>query len=110
MTTKLTLSRSILGLAISAALAFTAVNAAEKEVIIHESIHDYADDASGSYKDRSSRNANYDVKIVLDEAYHDYESSAVAAFESSKGNYEQAEFAAFEESSFDVPWVIRVVD
>jgi hypothetical protein len=97
-------------LAISAAVAFTAVNAAEKEIILHDSIHDYADDASGSFKDTSTRFVHYDVEIVLDEAYHDYESSAVAAFESTEGDRERAEFAAFEKSSFNVPWELSVVD
>ena len=110
MTTKQTFSRTILGLTIGAAMAFTAVNAAEGETIIHESIHDYAEDASGSFRDSPSRFAAYEVNIVLDESYHDYDSYAVAAFENSEGDYEQAEFAAFEESSFDVPWELSVVD
>ena len=41
------------------------------------------------------------MRIVLDEAYHDYDGAGVAAFESPDPAPEQAEFAAFEEHSSD---------
>ena len=108
--TKQTISRALLSLAISASLAFTAASAAQKGIIIDESVHDYSDDASRSFQTSPSRQSGggYDVKIVLDEAYHDYYDSDVSAFESKDSVLEQAEFAAFEEYSSYLPWVSEV--
>jgi hypothetical protein len=110
MTKKTIFTRALLTLAISASLAYTAASAAEKRIIIDESIHDYSDHASRSFQSSSSRRSSSgnDLKIVLDEAYHDYNSSDMAAFESTGSDPEQAESAAFEEYSSDVPWVSEV--
>lgn len=111
MFTRPTLIRIIFGFAVTTGVAFTAVNAADNEIILHDSIHDYADNASGSYSDSATQYSDYVVKIVLDESYHDYVSSDVKAFESSKGSHERAEFAAFEGStSTDLPWELKVLD
>ena len=85
-------SRALLGLTISVPLAFAAVNAAEKGFILDESIHDYSYDASRSMQPSSSRQgqSGHGVRILLDEAYYDYDPAL-----------EQAEFAAFEEHSSD---------
>ena len=104
--TKQTISRTLLSLAISTGLAFTAANAAEKGFILDESIHDYSYDTSRSFPASSSqRGGEYEVKIVLDESYHDYNASNVATFESPEPELEQAEFAAFEEHSPSLPSV-----
>ena len=105
--TKQTISRALLSLAISTSIAFTAANAGGKGFILDESIHDYSYDASRSFPASSSRQGwgGYDVKTILDEAYHDYYGSDVAAFESPEPTLEQAEFAAFEEYSYGVPSV-----
>ena len=112
VTSRVTLLATIMGFSLGAVIAADNVNAAEKEIIIHEAIHDYADDAGGSFKEGSSRwsRSGYDVKIVLDEAYHDYQRTDVAALETPEGSIEQAEIAAFEEDSFNVPWELGVVD
>ena len=107
MTTKTIFTRAILSLAISASLAFTAVSAAEKNIIIDQSVHDYSDDASRSLQNSSSRGSwgGYELKTVLDESYHDYDVSDVAAFNSPEPALERAEFAAFEEYSSGAPSV-----
>ena len=112
MTKKTIFTRAILSLAITASLALTAVNAAQTDNILDESIHDYSDDAKNSFNTSSSRRSwgGYDVKIVLDEAYHDYERYDVAAFETLGGNMERAEFAALEQHSSNLPWELSVVD
>ena len=112
MTTKPIITRTILGLAISASVAFTAVSAAENETILHQAIHDYSDEANVRFKENASPSSGvgYDIKIVLDEAYHDYDSRAVARFNTPQESYERAEFAAFEAESFNVPWVLNVTD
>ena len=106
VTSRVTLLVAIMGFSLGA------VTAAEKEIIIDEAIHDYTGDAGGSFRESSSRwsGGGYDVKVVLDEAYHDYQSADVATFETPDVNTERAEFAAFEEGSFNVPWELRVVD
>lgn len=110
MISKPTLIRTILGFAFSTGVAFAAVNAAENGIILHDSIHDYADNAPGSYGDSPTRFGDYEVKIILDESYHDYVGSAVTSFETSEGADERAEFSAFEGSSFNVPWELTGVD
>ena len=116
MTKKTIFTRAILSLAISASLALTAVSAAEKNIILDESIHDYSYDASRNLQASPSRQSGkgYDVRILLDKAYHDYNSADVAAFNSKDSVTESAEFAAFEEysssmspksSSSAIPWV-----
>ena len=107
MTTKTIFTRAILSLAISASLAYTAVSAAEKNIIIDQSVHDYSDDASRSLQSSSSRGGwgGYELKTVLDESYHDYDVSDVASFNSPEPTLERAEFAAFEAHSSAVPSV-----
>ena len=119
MTKKTIFPRALLSLALGASLAFTAASAAEKGIIIDESIHDYSDDASRSLPASSSQRgwSGYDVKIVLDKAYHDYSDVDMVAFESTDSDLEKAEFAAFEkysssmpseDNSSDIPWVSKV--
>ena len=94
----------ILGLAMSAAVATTTVNAAED--ILNDAIHDYSDDVSRNMQSSPSHHGGkYEVKIVLDESYHDYDVSDLAAFESPEPELEQAEFAALEEYSYGLPSV-----
>ena len=102
LTSRVTL---ILGLAMSAAVATTTVNAAEN--IVNDAIHDYSDDVSRYMQSSPSQRGwgRYDVKIVLDEAYHDYNASDVAAIESPEPALEQTEIAAFEEYSHSLPSV-----
>ena len=117
--TKKTISKTLLGLVISSSIAFTAAHAAGTGFILDESVHDYSNDTSRSLQASSSRQGwgGYDQKIVLDEAYHDYNDAEVAAFESKDAVTERAEFAAFEESSSGtspkrhssaIPWVSEV--
>ena len=47
----------------------------------------------------------YEIKIVFDESYHDYDVSDVADFESPEPALERAEFAALEEYSYGLPEV-----
>ncbi len=116
--TKKTFSRALLSLAISSSLAITAANAGGTGFILDESIHDYSYDASRNLQASPSRQSGkgYNVKIVLDKAYHDYNSADVTAFNSKDSVTERAEFAAFEEYSSSmspksgssaIPWVSK---
>ena len=110
MTKKSVFTRALLSLAIGASLAVSAATAQEKGFILDEHIHDYSVDASRSLPASPSRQdwSGYNVKIVLDESYHDYYDADTAAFESKGSDLERAEFAAFEEYSSSTPWVSEV--
>ena len=102
---------SILGLAMSTAIAATTANAAES--ILNDAIHDYSDDAWGNFEDTATynRGAYHTSNLtdtLLDESYHDYVSQDVAQFNNTSAETEQADFAAFEEvkTKTSVPWVI----
>ena len=105
MTSRVTLLTAIMGISLSAAIA--AGNANAEESILHDAIHDYSDDTSRSLQSSSSRGGwgGYELRTVLDESYHDYDISDVAAFSSPEPELERAEFAAFEEYSSGVPSV-----
>ena len=105
MTSRVTLLTAIMGLSLGAVVA--AGNAKAAENILNDAIHDYSNDVSKSLQSSSSRGGwgGYELKTVLDESYHDYDVSDVAAFESPEPTLEQAEFAAFEEYSYGVPSV-----
>ena len=111
MTTKSSLPSILFGLAFSAAIATTSVSAGQNEIILHNAIDDYSGADIGTFESglMSSR-GRYDVNIVLDESYHEYRSEEVTAFQKDLGSLEQTEIAAFEDSSFNVPWEISVVD
>ncbi|MEN8132496.1 MAG: hypothetical protein ABFS45_20410 [Pseudomonadota bacterium] len=95
---------SILGLVMSGVVATTAVNAAES--ILNDAIHDYSDDAWGSFADTATYDrGGYQTSIVLDESYHDYVSEDVALFNGTSDKMEQAEFAAFEKA-VRRPWEV----
>ena len=102
MTSPVTLLTAIMGISLTAAIA--AGNANAEESILHDAIHDYSDDVSRSLQSSSSR-GGYELQTVLDESYHDYDISDVAAFHSPEPVLERAEFAAFEEYSSGVPSV-----
>ncbi len=111
MTVKSTLTTTLFGLAFSAAVATTSVSAAENEIILHNAIDDYSGMDIGTFEDGlTSSRGRYDVSILIDESYHEYRREEVAAYQKDRGTLEQAEIAAFEESPFDVPWELSVVD
>lgn len=98
---------SILGLAMSTAIATTSVNAAES--ILNEAIHDYSDDAWGSVQATTVYDrAVYHTATLLDESYHDYVSQDVAQANDTPEAMEQAEFAAFEEVKTPLPFELDI--
>ena len=105
VTSRVKVLTTVMGLSLGAAIAAGNVNAAED--ILNDAIHDYSDDVSRGYQSSSSPQGwySYEIKIVLDEAYHDYDVSDVAAFESPEPAAVQAEFAALEVHSYGLPEV-----
>ena len=105
VTSRVTLLTAIMGLSLGVAIAAGNVNAAEN--ILDDAIHDYSDDVSRNMQASPSPQGwgSYEIKIVLDEAYHDYDVSDLATFESPEPAPEQAEFAAFEVYSYGLPEV-----
>ena len=105
VTSRVKVLTAVMGLSLGAVIAAGNVNAAED--ILNDAIHDYSDDASRDMQSSASHRGwgRYDVKIVLDESYHDYDISDVAAFDSPEPALAQAEFAAFEEYSPSLPEV-----
>ena len=104
MTFKVTFLAIIMGISMGAM-------AADKEIILHEAIHDYSDDAYRSYADPANvpHDNAYRVNIVLDEALHDYVSEDIADFKESDASTEHTELAALGESIV-VPWEIVPLD
>jgi hypothetical protein len=93
-----------------------AINATAGEIILHEAIDDYSP-VSESKFDRTPQatRSGYQVNIVLDEAYHDYDGSQVMAFNYDMDALEQTEIAAFEYGDTTrektvFPWVIEALD
>ena len=105
VTSRVKVLTAVMGLSLGAVIAAGNVNAAEN--ILNDAIHDYSDDASRHMQASPSPQGwgRYEIKIVLDESYHDYDVSDVADFESSEPAPEQAEFAALEEYSYGLPEV-----
>lgn len=105
-TARPTLISMAVGVAFGAAITSTSVNAADREIILHDAIHDYNDGAAGTYSDPAThRVGGYRAEIILDESYHDYNSEEVSAYNESRGPIEQAEFAALE-PGIEFPWVL----
>jgi len=109
--TKLVSITACLSFTLAALITSTNASAAEKEIILHDAIHDYTDEAYGSYRDTLpvARKNAYKVRFVLDEAQHDYASEDIAAFNEEEYGAEQAEFAAFEELG-NIPWELTGID
>lgn len=104
-TFKPVLLSSILGLAMSTAVATTAVNAAEN--ILNDAIHDYSDDSWSSFAYTATNDRGiYHTSHLLNDATHDYVSKDVALFIDTSGKMELAEFAAFEKAATPIPWEI----
>jgi hypothetical protein len=102
------------GLLVAAsALMISGVQASGQESILHQAIHDYADDARGSFSEPGPGylTGRYITQTVLDEAYHDYDGSdAKASNALVERATEDAEFAAFEQGptfADIVPWELR---
>jgi len=104
--------------ALSAGTLFSAlaINATAGEIILHEAIDDYSPVSEGSFDSTPQATpSGYQVNIVLDEAYHDYDGSQVMAFNDDMVALEQTEIAAFEyggtaREKTVFPWVIEALD
>jgi hypothetical protein len=96
---------SILGLAMSTAIATSGVNAAQS--ILNDAIHDYSDDARGGIQSTAVHDRGIShTASLLDESYHDYVSQDVVQFSDTSETMQQAEFAAFEEVTASMPWEV----
>jgi hypothetical protein len=100
-----------IGLALG--LASVQVSASDKGLIDSQAINDYTDPVSvpapqGAGADRT---AGYEIQVILDEAYFDYDSFDIAAYRQGGSRLEQTEFAAFEPGAHNpLAWELRVTD
>ena len=113
---KTTIYSTILGLTFSAITLATNANAADSDIILFDAIDDYSHDVTTTHQNltRDSRvpkyrGSGYLVEIVLDEAYHDYQSTDTESISRKQSDLPQAEFAAMEQS-LDLPSSLEIYD
>ena len=101
----------VMSFALGVVIASTTTSVFGKEIILHDAIHDYEDNAPGSFRDESSsyRLNAYKTSFILEEAQLDYVDEDVAAFNGENKKLEKAEFAVLDEA-YDVPWVLQPLD
>ncbi len=108
MNRKPTLIAMALGLTLGATVAYTPAHAYDADYEISSAYDTAVNDISYSAP-ASIRAGGYRTKILLDEAYHEYQTGEVATFEAGLVDLEQTEIAAFEASEPStlpdvVPW------
>ncbi len=96
-------------------LATAQASASDRGIILDEAIDDYSDPVSAPEPRDVGRDstAGYQIQVILDEAYFDYDSNDIAAYRESGGGsqLEQAEFAVFEPgASTRRPWELIPID
>ncbi len=106
---KPTLISMTLGLAFGTTVAYTSAQAYDADYEI-ASAHDRAKDTSVSAS-ASVRAGGYKTSIVLDEAYHEYQTREIVAFEADLVDLERIEVVAFEVSEASaipdiLPWQV----
>lgn len=113
MNRKPTLIAMALGLTLVAPLAYTPAYAEYDTDYEISSVYDAAvKNISYSAPASASRAGGYRTKILLDEAYHEYQSGEVATYEAGLVDLEQTEIAAFEASQPStlpsvIPWQLN---